>query len=151
MRRDRALLAALILGLASASPAATWPYAKNQPQAAAQALGVDARVVAQAGEEELPPELCWMVAKMAQRCGCGVSGVMALRETKSWGEVARACGWDWVALNAEVSRLQQQGALAFEQASRLQLKLGGVNRASRRKQLREADLAAKASQGRAKP
>ena len=41
-----------------------------------------------------------------------------------------------MALNAEVSRLQQQGALAFEQASRLQLKLGGINRASRRKQLR---------------
>jgi hypothetical protein len=151
MQRNWALMSALILGLAGSLFAASWPYAKNQPATAAQALGVEAELVAQAGEEDLPPELCWMVAMMAQRCGCGVSGVMALRETKPWGEVARACGWDWVALNAEVSRLQSLGALAFEQASRLQLRLGGVNKASRRKQLREADLKAKARQGGAKP
>ena len=79
MQRNRAIFAAMILALASAVHAGAWPYAKNQPAAAAQALGVEPQLVAQAGEESLPPELCWMVAMMAQRCGCGVSGVMALR------------------------------------------------------------------------
>jgi len=151
MQSNRAFVAAVIFCLASTAPAGPWPYAKNQAMSAAHALGVSPQLVAQAGDEDLPPELCWMVALMAQRCGCGVSGVMALRETKPWGEVAQACGWDWVRLNDEVSRLQRQGTLAFEQASRLQLKLGGVNRASRRKQMRDADPAAKAGQRGAKP
>jgi len=132
------LLLVLVLGLSAQARAEGWAY-KNSPEAVAKALKVDTSLVQAAGQEDFTPDLCWMVAKMADHCGCGVAGVLKLRESKSWGEVAKACGMDWVELNAQVDSLLQSGAISFEESTRLQRSLSGANKAQARASLRKAD------------
>jgi hypothetical protein len=130
------LLLILLFSLSAQAWAGGWEY-KNSPEAVAKALNVDVGLVQAAGQESLTPDLCWMVAKMADRCGCGVAGVMRFRETKSWGEVAKACGMDWVELNEQMDALRQSGAIAFEESTRVQLSLAGANKAAARARIRK--------------
>ena len=130
------LLLVLVLGLSAQAWAEGWAY-KNSPEAVAKALKVDVSFVQAAGQEGLTPDLCWMVAKMADHCGCGVTGVMNFRESKSWGEVAKACGSDWAELNGQMDALRQSGAIAFEESTRLQLSLTSANKAKARARIRK--------------
>jgi hypothetical protein len=149
MHKTLFFILVLVAGFSAQACADAWAY-QNSPETVAKALHVGPSLVKAAGQEGFAPELCWMVAKMADHCGCGVAGVLQYRETKSWGEVAKACGLDWVELNDQISQLQRSGALVFEEANPAQLSLSGANHAQARSRIKKA-VAERAARQEARP